>query len=250
MQQNPTNVSGQAGKLLSLSEFIIQNDKLLAAIGIFIALAAYWTTLPFKKISAFLALLCLLAVIPLFFEIWRQVLTKKLTLNLIVFINIFTLITGYTFYYLLIGFRPQWQTEMNQLIFWILVLPTWYGLKYFDRRFKFSLFGEKIIRITDIFASTIFNFIMLRVDYYIRHIGSTREVRKQKWELMQNYESPPPKEWTVRIILKGILIVILFVGGNFTSDLISPLINLSLDEIAKKYSDNNVAGPSVEEPVP
>lgn len=108
---------------LTLTKFINENEKILAVIGVFIALSAFLTTLPLKTLTTFLSFLCLVATIPLFFELYKKLFKPQKTMNLIVFTNIFSLICGYFVWYVLIAFREQWKTELPKVIFWAVFLP-------------------------------------------------------------------------------------------------------------------------------
>lgn len=128
-QQNQQNQSTESK--LSLEQFISENDKTLAVIGVFIALAALWLTLPLKTISTFLAFLSIIATFPLFFELYKKLWFAKGTLNLIIFTNIFTLLAGYSIWYVLVAFRPQWKTELYKVVFWTLLLTVIISYKKF-----------------------------------------------------------------------------------------------------------------------
>ena len=115
---------------LTLEQFISENDKVLTVIGVFIALAAFWLTLPLKTISTFLAFLCIIATFPLFFELYKKLFSAKGTLNLTIFTNIFTLLAGYSIWYVLIEFRRQWKTELSKVVFWTILLTVLYAYRW------------------------------------------------------------------------------------------------------------------------
>jgi uncharacterized membrane protein YbaN (DUF454 family) len=100
-------------QLVSLKDFINDHQKILAVIGVFVALSVFWGNLPLKPISAFVSFLCLAATVPLFLEIARSYDHKKSSWLLVIFINIFFPLMGYTAFFLLVAYREQWRTQIN-----------------------------------------------------------------------------------------------------------------------------------------
>jgi len=120
-----------AEKTTSLTEFVTRNDKVLAAIGVFVALSAFFISLPLKSLSSLLALASLVATFPLIYEFARDLLRTKSSWPLLFFSNVFTLFIGYFVWYVLIAFREQWWSQMHKIVFWTIFL----GLLALYRRF-------------------------------------------------------------------------------------------------------------------
>jgi hypothetical protein len=123
-------------KPVSLKDFIDDHQKMIAVIGVFMALAVFWSNLPLNQFSSVASFWCLIATTPLYFEIYKNYLQKKSTLSLTIFLNLFTPIMYYTTKYVFIAFRPQWKDHMINLILWIFVIPAWLLYKKIDIRKK------------------------------------------------------------------------------------------------------------------
>lgn len=140
----------------SLSTFVGRNEKVLAAVGVFVALSAFFISLPLKSLSTFIAFLSLLATLPLLFELGRDLLRSNNSLSLIVFSNVFSLFVGYFGWYVLIAFREQWWSQMHKVVFWTLFL----GLLGLYRRFLrhvYQKFFTSIALRTERFAQRFWN---------------------------------------------------------------------------------------------
>jgi hypothetical protein len=115
--------------LKTLDEFLKENDKILATLGVFVALAAFFMTLPMKSLSTFLALVCLLFAIPLFVELYKKTGTGKAAWNRLLFTNLLGIFAISFISYVLLAFREQWKTELHRAVFWIMVGIGWWLYK-------------------------------------------------------------------------------------------------------------------------
>lgn len=199
-----------------------------------------------KRISTFLAFLSLIAVIPLFFEIWRKIWKRKKTLTLLIFTNIFSLLTGYTFWYILIGFRPQWQTEMRTIVFWTSILTIWYSSKYIGRRFN-------LISKIPVFLEKYLSLIVDKVFYFVHIRKQSDEYKKEFKKLQSQYEKENTlSDKVFEFFLKVVFVCALIIFSSNLADTFAPKINLKLDQIAEDYKneDNQQNKVTVTTPIP
>jgi len=133
-----TEVQNQEAKSgdnpIDLKTFVDDYQKMLAVIGVLTALAVFWSNMPLKQVSGFASFWCLIATIPLLYEIALRAKQKKFSWSVIIFLNLLTPILFNTCWYVLLAFRPQWQYRMWQLVFWPLALPLWFAY----RRYRIS----------------------------------------------------------------------------------------------------------------
>src|SRR5687768_2602062 len=95
-------------KLITLSQFIGDNKDLLTAASVLTALSVFWNNAAVKPVGSYLAFLSLIATVPILFEIYRKADDLKSTWLTVIFTTIFSFLIGYTIWYLLVDFRPQW----------------------------------------------------------------------------------------------------------------------------------------------
>jgi hypothetical protein len=113
--------------LRTIKEFIDDHERILAVIGVLTGIAVLWQQLPTaNSISPAVPLWCILATLPLYFEIWRRFDGSKSTWSLIVFLNLFTPIIVGTARYVFVAFRPQWEEAMPQIIGGVLLIAAYF----------------------------------------------------------------------------------------------------------------------------
>lgn len=127
MEQQVNNQS----EIRTLGAFFQENDKILGAIGVLIALSAFFASLPIKQFAGFLSFCCLMATFPLLFEFLRALNKGNNTWSLLIFSNVFFIFFLNFSWYVLLAYRAQWQTEMHRVVFWTVFL----GLLGLYRRF-------------------------------------------------------------------------------------------------------------------
>jgi|GEM_PF-6290778 len=133
-------------KPTSLSQFISDNKDLLTAASVLTALSIFWSNAAVKPLGSFISFLALFATVPILIEILRKhegLNTGWLTL---VFVNIFSLMVLYTAWYLLVDFRPHWQTQMWKVINWSLFIPLWMLYRYIDKPKHIKRVGKFIAK--------------------------------------------------------------------------------------------------------
>ncbi|MDQ1593256.1 MAG: hypothetical protein QOG71_3883 [Pyrinomonadaceae bacterium] len=232
MESMPEHNQPSKEELLTLKDFIDDHQKVLAVIGVLIALSVFWGNQPLKHISSFISFLCLAATIPLFLEIYLKFNHKTSSWLLIVFLNIFTPLMGYTAWYLLIGFRSQWKTQMWNVIFWVFAIPAW--LIY--RRINLSE------RIFSWLASHHLK-TMLRNNEKLLAASTLPDEENQKFrekwteEAKAKIQPPPPLERKALHIylnvLAGALMLLIF---GYVADYASKRINNRLDKVYESYN--------------
>ncbi|HEX8000256.1 MAG TPA: hypothetical protein VF528_17855 [Pyrinomonadaceae bacterium] len=218
-------------EVVNLKDFIDEHQKILAVIGVFVALSVFWSNLPLKHISSFISFLCLAATVPLFLEIYRKFDFRKSSWLLIIFLNIFAPLMGYTAWYLLIGFRSHWRTQMWNLVFWAFAIPIW--LMY--RRITLPE------RINNWIANHHLKSILRDNEKLLEESELPDEAKKglrEKWTkevkiLMQ----PSPLERKVsRILLNVIAGVIVFIVCGYIAEYLGKVINKRLDKVYESYN--------------
>ena len=75
-------------KLKPLRDFIEENQRLVATIGVFVALALFWKVVLAQQSAPYISYLCLLITIPLIIEINRGFDYEKSSWNLVAFVNL------------------------------------------------------------------------------------------------------------------------------------------------------------------
>lgn len=111
---------------LTLKEFIDEHQKIISVIGVFTALAIFWSNSPLKEVGSFAAFWCLLATVPMYIQIWTAPKTKKYSWLLLIFLNLLFPLIINTVWYVLLAFRPQWQQYMYQIFLWPFVFIIWF----------------------------------------------------------------------------------------------------------------------------
>lgn len=89
-------VETETEKSDSLKDFIEDNQKLLAVIGVFIGIGLFWKNIYGKADVPYISYLCFLATVPIFIEIHRNYDFSKANWNLKVFIILFQGVLLYT----------------------------------------------------------------------------------------------------------------------------------------------------------
>jgi hypothetical protein len=105
---------------MTIAQFIEQNDKLLQALGIFIALTVFSSSLPVQLLGYFLSFFFIFATILVWFELWDKF-PKTATRSLVFFENTLTLASFGLVVYFLLDFRAIWDRLMPLLI-WLIFL--------------------------------------------------------------------------------------------------------------------------------
>jgi len=107
-------------QLTSLRTFIEDNQRLIAVLGVFVALALFWKVVLAQESAPYISYLCLLTTIPLIIEINRTYNYDNSSWNLVAFVSLLYGILAYTGYYLLVGYPNHLHGIVNGLIFAML----------------------------------------------------------------------------------------------------------------------------------
>jgi hypothetical protein len=242
-------------EVVTLKDFIDEHQKVLAVIGVFVALSVFWSNLPLKHISSFISFLCLAATVPLFLEIYRRFDYRKSSWLLIIFLNIFTPLMGYTAWYLLIGYRSHWRTQMGNLVFWTFAIPMWMlykGLLY-ERAHAWA-FDWLILRYRRRFRKEYEETAAESREKLERNLNDPKytEEDKQKYrndfeklvretlasDLYSDKESPldAGRRKNIRLLINVMAILIIVVSCSFISNSLASAINVRLDKIYESYN--------------
>lgn len=109
---------------VSLTKFLDENQRTIAVLGVFLALAIYWNNQPLRPISSFISFMCFAITIPMFVEVFRNyVNTVNRSWNLIIFANFFQPILLYSLWFFLVSYRANWESHMFSLVFWVILIP-------------------------------------------------------------------------------------------------------------------------------
>jgi hypothetical protein len=123
-------------KLMTLEDFLKQNEKLITTFGVFIALTMFAMSLPIKIIGAGLSFLFLTLSILIWIELWRKFPSKEGSLSLNIFENMLALITLVIIANWLLDYRRIWHEILFLPIFGILATAISYIIK------KFNIFNQ------------------------------------------------------------------------------------------------------------
>lgn len=208
--------------LTSLSHFISDNKDLLTSASILTALSVFWSNAPVRPLGSFLSFVSLAATVPILFEIHRKFDTTKSTWVAVIFINIFTLLVGYTTWYLLVDFRNEWQAQMWKVINWSLFIPVWMLYRYIDKPKQIKRAGKlvaKKLHIED------------QAREFVREIEQNRRNRSAE---SRNFEI---------FIFNALAFVCLLWFTGFIAERVAPRVNARLDKIYEGYK-SQTATPS------
>lgn len=251
-----------AANLTSLSAFIIRNEKVLAALGVFVALSAFFISLPLKSLSSFLAFLSLLATLPLIYELAKDLWRSNLSWSLTVFSNVFSLLIGYFIWYLLIAFREEWWGQMHKVVFWgiflgLLALYRTFLRKYYQQGFAwigfrvesaltvaYSHVAAMQLRIwkelqflqqVHIFGRSRLSAQRQRVFHQRRFSAIVHELQEEGRARSKNrWRSPEPSN-ELKVVASAMLFVPIFIGVGQLEKPIAEGINIGLDIQAEEY---------------
>jgi len=246
----------QSAHIRTLGEFIKENDKLLGAIGVLIALSTFLSSSPLGRYSSFLSFCCVVATLPLLFEFFLELNRAKNSWNLLVFSNILFLFGIKFCWAVLIAYRPQWHEQMHQVVFWTIFLSLLALYKLVVSRWYLRLFKlvgpivEKVARLAWIYASDLQVRYRIHIHFfelvYVYHylpvlaarwkfralLGHKLENRKNvegmKDELSRRWQRDELSERT-KWLVKAVLFVILWFVVGFYSGKIADYINYGLD---------------------
>lgn len=123
MSQNTTEEK-ETKKLVSLKDFIEDYQKIIAVIGVFIALALFWKNLQPTDPTPYISYLCILITVPLLLEVRKAYDYDKSSWNLVVFINVFYGIFFLTIYYLIISYPNYLEKIFTGVVFALLLYPS------------------------------------------------------------------------------------------------------------------------------
>jgi hypothetical protein len=104
-------------KLKSLKDFIEESQRLVAVIGVFVALALFWKVVLGQNSAPYISYLCLLATVPLLIEINKGYDYHKSSWNLVAFVSLLYGILAYTSYYLIVGYPDHLHSILVGLVF-------------------------------------------------------------------------------------------------------------------------------------
>lgn len=209
--------------LRTIKDFIDDHERLLAVIGILTGLAVLWGQLPSSTISPTVPLWCMLATLPLYWEIFRRFDFERSTWSLVVFVNLFTPIAFSTTWYVFVAFRPQWVDTMPRVVGMVLLLSSWGILRllpikklvyWFLRKIQertyrtFKIPPDESEQITKDFPTESFAvplywaFLLLAFGICLIAIGQIREplaklINDQMSEVMDTYKPTPSPTPTV-----------------------------------------------------
>lgn len=131
---------------MTLKYFIDDHQKVLAVVGVFMALSIFFANSPrLKDISVFISFLCFAVTIPLLLQIYASFTRVKPTWLLLIFMNIFAPLTFYVFWFLLMAYRPVWKTQTANIFLWLLIFSLWHLFKRFGVQTKFAKSIERLM---------------------------------------------------------------------------------------------------------
>jgi hypothetical protein len=231
MDNQDQTKNDKAAGLITLKDFIDDHQKILAVIGVFVALAVFWSNLPLKYISSFISFLCLAATVPLFIEIYRSYNYKKSSWLLTIFLNIFAPLMGYTAWYLLVGFRSHWQTQMWNLVFWTFAIPAWFLYKKMDVPKRYQAWETKLLQTTSRKNS----------EKLLAKSELPEEAKKQLREELENERLEKAAQRStedrkdIRIPINILAVLVIFIIGGFIAQYLGAVINKQLDKVYESY---------------
>lgn len=168
-------------KLITITQFVEQHQRTIAVIGVFIAIASFLLKLPLQSLSVYLAFVSLTVTLPLFYEIYKYLFNNKTTLSLKVFTNVLTIFVGYFIWYILVVFRDQWKVELEKVVFWIIVLPIYFGIykRFFKGKVKIFVI-EKIKKLLKTDDESYQKKLDLRVKEFRNNLVAEEKSKLQK----------------------------------------------------------------------
>lgn len=177
MNEEKLNEQEKVEELQSLRDFIEINQKMIAVIGVFVAVGLFWKNIYKDEQSIpYISYLCFLITVPLFLEVRKGYESKKSSWNLKFFVDIFSGILLLTSIHLLTNYTNHLESLLYGVIFGLM----FYGLntlvellgKYLkDKRYKQALKYERslIEKETPIEER---NILITRENSLIRRFGS------------------------------------------------------------------------------
>ena len=201
-------------KLTSLSQFISDNKDLLTAASVLTALSIFWSNAAVKPLGSFISFVALAATVPILVEILRKhegLNTGWLTL---VFVNIFSLMVLYTAWYLLVDFRPHWQTQMWKVVNWSLFIPLWMLYRYIDKPKQIKRVGRLIAK-------------KLHIENDAREfVRGIEQDRRNRSAESRNFEI---------FLFNAMAFVLLLLFTGFIAERVAPKVNARLEKIYDSY---------------
>jgi hypothetical protein len=107
-------------KIISLSDFIDQNHKLISVLGIFTALTVFTSSLQVKAIGNILSFIFLALTVLVWFELWGKFPSTDTTFRLTWFESILQFAIFGIVVYWLIEYRSIWKHMLTVLLFGII----------------------------------------------------------------------------------------------------------------------------------
>ena len=245
---------------ISLKEFIDDHQKLLAVIGVLVAVSVFFgNNQKLKDISVFISFLCLPATIPLLVEIYKNVNTLKASWLLIIFVNILTPLMAYVAWYLLLAYRPVWKTQTSNVLFWTLIIPSWYLLRHFHIQLKVARLLESLIAraLNKLTERTILmsqrrneKRIAILPDDEKERLQAKEEAENEEFRRRQYIRDSVEAIEDSRVPANILVGLFLFIICNFIAGRAAPFINQRLDRVYESYvaadaSPSPAASPSL-----
>jgi hypothetical protein len=202
-------------KLISLTQFISDNKDLLTAASVLTALSVFWNNASLKALGSFLSFLCLTATVPILLEIHRKFNDLKSAWLTVIFTSIFSLLVGYTAWYVLVDFRPQWQTQMWKVVTWGFFIPLWILYRHIDKPKLFKKLGR----------------------FFARKFKLSEKEQK---EFVQDFAERDKDKDEISIFLLHALVFIALLGiCGLIANYLAPVANKKLDVIYANYKSEN-----------
>jgi len=201
-------------KLTPLSQFISDNKDLLTAASVLTALSIFWSNAAVKPLGSFISFVALVATVPILVEILRKhegLNTGWLTL---VFVNIFSLMVLYIAWYVLVDFRPHWQTQMWKVINWSLFIPLWMLYRYIDKPKQIKRVGKVIAKKLNIENGA---------REFVREIEENRQNRSLESRSFEIF------------LFNALAFTLLLWFTGFIAERVAPRVNARLDKIYQGY---------------
>lgn len=114
-------------KLQTLTDFIEENQRMIAVIGVLSALGIFWGSSPIaQKTSPTVPFFCMLATLPLYYEIgFRNFDIKKSEWSVVIFVNLFTPLMFGTVWYSVIGFSDARDEQLPYFVCLVFYIAAW-----------------------------------------------------------------------------------------------------------------------------
>jgi hypothetical protein len=200
--------------LTSLSHFISDNKDLLTSASVLTALSVFWSNASVRPLGSFLSFVSLAATVPILFEVHRKFDGTKSTWVAVAFMNIFTLLVGYTAWYLLVDFRHEWQTQMWKVVNWSLFIPLWMLYRYIDKPKHIKRVGKVVAK-------------KLHIENGARDfVGGIEQNRRNRSAESRNFEI---------FLLNAVAFVSLLWFTGFVAERVAPRVNARLDKVYQDY---------------